>query len=395
VDDRSDTILDEARTMNVLRLMPVTPRALLRSVTVVHRAAPSSRRNRRKQARFAVLLGFVSVFAAVVGFNVLIDRVTPSLRDPEIGRRLTRYRDRVAEHPTRPVVAFLGSSRVSLGVRPAAWEEVKPEDDSAPIFSNLAVVGGGPVTQVMVLRRLLESSPTPDALVLEYWPPFLRGDRQFAEEARMDPLRFGPEDESFIRDYFQDPPKTFAAMETARRNPYYSYRHRLIAQINPRYLKWNQRLDYAWDRMDEWGWIPGVADDPEGSTNRVERMKICRPFYRDQFDNFAIHPLAERAFVELITLARSRGIAVGLLFMPESAEFRAWYSASAEKQTQAYLERLCREQNVPVINARLWMPDDATCDGFHMFRGTAATFTQRLGPAVMQMFPDLKKRSGP
>src|SRR5439155_953665 len=68
--------------------------------------------------------------------------VRPDIRDPEYGKRIERLKARVAEHPRRPVVVVLGSSRAAMGVRPQAWEEL-PHNESAPLLFNLARVGGG------------------------------------------------------------------------------------------------------------------------------------------------------------------------------------------------------------------------------------------------------------
>ena len=368
-----------------LRLMPVP----------VAPPTPVRPISRRRHARRAVLCGIIATVLAFVGFLVTIDVLVPQVRDPEYGRRASRWHARIAEHPTRPVVMVLGSSRVAMGVRPAAWEEVRPEGDRAPLLLNMSTVGSGAVGQVMVLRRILAEGPPPDAILVEYWPPFLRGDAQFAEEKRIDPLRLGPVDRAFVKDYYVDPDATFATMRKARLNPYLEYRHRILAQLNPRWLRWSQRIDAAWDKLDPWGWLPGVADDPVGSENRLLRMEQCRPFYRDQFHDFRIDSVEDRAFRELFTLAREHGIRVGLIFLPESAEFRAWYPPEVEQATQEHLRTLAAECHVPVLNAREWMPNDATCDGFHLFRGAAATFTQRLGHEVMATFPDLTRRAGP
>jgi len=350
---------------------------------------------RRRKARTAVIVGILAALLAFVGLVLVQDYLVPEIRDPEYGRRASRWHARIAEHPNRPVVLVLGSSRVSMGVRPAAWEEVRPEGTDTPILVNMAGVGSGPLGQRMFLRRILAEGPKPDAILIEYWPPFLRGDGHFAEQHRIDPLRLGPKDREFVHDYYAEPEKTFDAMRSARLHPYLAYRYRLLAQINPRFLKWTQRIDVAWDKLDAWGWLPGVVDDPQGSENRLLRMEQCQPFYRDQFEGFTISPKVDRAYDELFALARSHGIRVGLVFLPESSEFRAWYPPEVERASQEHLAKLSFELNVPLIDARTRMPDDSTCDGFHLFRGAAAAFTQQLGRDVMAIFPDLKRRIDP
>ena len=55
-------------------------------------------------------------------------------RDPEYGRRANRLRARVAEHPGRPLVLVVGSSRTAMGVCPSAWEDARPGSPHDPLL---------------------------------------------------------------------------------------------------------------------------------------------------------------------------------------------------------------------------------------------------------------------
>ena len=69
----------------------------------------------------------------------------------------------------------------------------RPRPD--PLLFNLSLVGSGPVMELMALRRLYADGVRPDAVVFEYWPPFLREDGPYWEMDRIDPRRLYPTDD--------------------------------------------------------------------------------------------------------------------------------------------------------------------------------------------------------
>ena len=177
-----------------------------------------------------------------------------------------------------------------------------------------------------------------------------------------------------------------------RLHPLYRTRHRLIAQICPRWQPWDKRLEMAWGNLDGWGWLSGLEEryppDPE---MRKLRLAHCEKVYRPQFEGFTIHALADRALRETVALARANGARVAFTYLPEASEFRGWMPADVERAAQAHLGTLCREFDVPLINGRLWMADGYLVDGFHLSRIGAAEFTKRFGPAVAATFPELRR----
>lgn len=349
---------------------------------------------RRRAARPAVAWLVGVVVAAHVGLVAAMDHVWPRLRDPEYGRRVTRLRDRMKEHPDRPLVLAVGSSRVSFGLSPAAWEKSRPNDPSGldPLLFNMSLVGSGPVMELMCLRRVYADGFRPDAVVLEYWPPFLREDGAFHEPDRIDHVRLAAGDLPLVRDYFPKAAETEAAMRADRRHPLWHSRHRLVAQWCPRWQPWDRRMEMAWANLDPWGWLPGIDEPTPDPVMRPKRLAHCERIYRDQFNGYTIHPTADRALRECVALARANGARVGLAYLPESSEFRGWMPPDVERAGQEYLARLCRELDLPLIDARGWMPDASLVDGFHLSRQGAAAFTRRFGPAVADAFPNLGGR---
>lgn len=342
----------------------------------------------RGSARRTVAWFVVATLGLHVGAVLALDAAWPALRDPEYGRRVTRLKARTAEHPGRPVVLAVGSSRISMGVRPAAWEDVRPDQPGRPdpLLFNMALVGSGPIMELMCLRRVYADGFRPAAVVLEYWPPFYREDNQFFEPKRIDPTRLYPGDRPLVRDYFAEPDKTEHEMRADRLNPLYRMRHRLLGQLAPKWQPWGRRMDAIWDHIDPWGWLPGLEQDLEA---RPFRLKHCEPIYRDQFNGYTVHPVADRAVREAVALARGHGSRVVFAYLPESSEFRGWMPPEVERMAREHLAGLCRELDVPLVDARLWLPDDRLADGFHLTRGGATEFTRRFVPAVVAALPGL------
>lgn len=353
--------------------LPLTPTVRVKSAVVVV-SPPARKRGRRDEGgRWAVATFLATLLLLNFGLVTATDRLFPTLRDPEYGRRLARLQARQRENPDRPLVVMLGSSRTAFGLRPTDANAA-----AGPLVVNFAHVGSGPVMQVMALRRMLNNGVRPDGIVLEYWPPFLRGDGPFAEEGRIDPHRLLPTDELFIRDYFDNAPLAEATMRHVRKNPWFEHRMRLVSQIVPGWLAFDRRLDGPWLKLDPWGWLPGFERDPP-TTERKLRLEQAGQYYGELFDRYQIHPKAERATRELLTTCRDRGIPVAFAWLPESSEFRGWYPPPVLQVGEAFLAKLRTEFGVPLIDARGWVDDPHLADGFHLTQPGAAIFSTRFG----------------
>src|SRR5688500_4326644 len=87
---------------------------------------PKPSASRSRAARRSLAFG-AGVFVAVsVAAGVTVDVVRTDLRDPEYGLRLNALRERLAEHPGRPLTLVVGSSRAAMAVSPEAWEAARP-----------------------------------------------------------------------------------------------------------------------------------------------------------------------------------------------------------------------------------------------------------------------------
>lgn len=349
-------------------------------------AAPRTARATRHPRPRAVFLWFVvGVLLIHAAALAALDAPWPNLRDPEYGWRAHRLRARAAEYPERPLVLAVGSSRTCMGVKPAAWEAVRPGANTDPLLFNFGTVGAGPVQQLITVRRLYADGFRPAAVLLEYWPPLFRQDGQFAEQHRA-VTRLRLDDRAVVRDYFPAPELAEHMMLTGRVNPIFAARGRWAALALPRHMSANRHADLAWRDLDRWGWLPGMDVRPDDTATREHFLEHHRDDYRRQFDGHRIHPNSDRAIREAVELIRANGARVGLLVLPESDEFRSWYPPDVEQSGREHLAALVRELNVPVIDARGWAGDEQFADGHHLSRVGAGAFTERLGPAVARTF---------
>src|SRR5262245_50712176 len=119
----------------------------------------SARRVRRD------LLWFVVAFALIqLGLAWSVEHCLPDVRDPEYTAKEERLRTLRAARPDDALILMLGSSRASMGLRAAELSR-----DGALVF-NAALSGGGPMLELVCLRRLLAVGIKPDLLLVEFVP---------------------------------------------------------------------------------------------------------------------------------------------------------------------------------------------------------------------------------
>lgn len=374
---------------------PPAPRlvgTLLRVVAVVTARAthPTARPSRRRAARAGLVAFAVALVLLYGAAGLALDVAWPRLRDPEYGRRTARLHERVAEYPNRPLVLVVGSSRAAMGVRPGAWETVRPGTPHDPMLFNLSIVGAGPVTELLVVRRALADGFRPAVVLVEVWPPLLRQDDLYSEARGLIPHRLRQDDVPLLRSYFSNSGDLEREMRVARRDIFSANRNRLLLQSLPEWVGRRGRVDPTWTWLDRWGWLPGMDPAPEDSETRRRLTNQNCAACQARLAGWTVHPNSDRALREIVATVRASGAEVGFVHLPESTEFRGWYPPEVESASQTYLAALSGELGVPVIDARTWMDDLDLADGFHLTRGGAGRFTARLGLAVAATFPSAR-----
>ena len=85
---------------------------------------------------------------------------------------------------------------------------------------------------------------------------------------------------------------------------------------------------------------------------------------------------------EFLALCRSHRIGVTLVLMPEGNDYRAWYACTAQACLGKYLDGLCQDCGVRLVDARTWVADKDFADGHHLLCGGVSAFTRRFGREV-------------
>jgi hypothetical protein len=112
-----------------------------------------------------------------------------------------------------------------------------------------------------------------------------------------------------------------------------------------------------------------------------------RQYYQPYLSSLRLDPIGERAFDDLLTVCAAHDITVTLCWLPESSEFRSWYSPMAEQLAVQHFNKLGHRPGVRLINAREWVADEFLGDGFHLIPKGAVEFTRRLATEMRWTAP--------
>jgi hypothetical protein len=98
----------------------------------------------------------------------------------------------------------------------------------------------------------------------------------------------------------------------------------------------------------------------------------------------------DRALRELLEECRLAGTKTALVLMPEHSACRGWYAPESRTLVRRYLGQVSLEYGCPVIDARIWAPDEDFADFCHMLPHGAGPFSKRFGRRVLRPWLDGK-----
>ncbi len=333
------------------------------------------------RGRRSLLWGLATFLLGQLLLAAAIECRLPQLRDPLYGDKERRLLERLAG-PPRPVIVMLGSSRTEYAFRAADVERHLAGPDGGPTVFNFGIAGGGPLMELLTLRRLLGRGVRPQLLLVEVLPPALAGQVDLADLARMVPERLSHADLSLM-DRYAPSARLRSGWWTGWPLPCHSHRFALLSEVCPALLPAEERLDRA-QATDDAGWT-AMPSFRRGHADEHRKLFTERAHaeYARALDNFRLGGPGPGAVRELLSLCRRKAIPVVLVLMPEGAEFRRWYSPAAWSQIDAFLAELGRAYEVDVINARDWLPESSFADSHHQLPEGAARFSERLAREVI------------
>ncbi len=329
----------------------------------------------------AAVLGAVLAFVALqAGLALALEAWRPEVRDPEYGTKLRRLQALRAAHPDAPLALALGSSRSLMGLRAGDLQGVGAPG-GAVVF-NFGLTGYGPVQELVCYRRLRAEGVRPAAVLVELTPFMLTVDKTADNQALEPNWSFA--DLAVLGRYRKDAGELYRAWGKARAVPWFSYRYSLLNWLLPASVPYEARDGFKWVNVDEYGWWLGheAREGPVPAEEFRRRVESAR----DQFDaarDWHVTPAADRALRELLGACRTDGARAAVYLMPESSFMRSWYTPAARERLGAYLARLGREEAVPVIDGRDWVPDAGFEDAHHLGAAGARLCTERFGREVL------------
>jgi hypothetical protein len=335
--------------------------------------------------RSRAVLGWalVAFAAAQLLLAVAVERLRPAWRDRPYGMKLARLRQRLAQHPGRPLALMLGSSRTYYGLRAEALDGLPGPDGRPLVGFNFGLAAAGPLRQSACLRSLLDEGIRPDLLLIEVLPPLLNepGRDRLCEENWIFVPGLSATDVGRLTPYVSRPYGFGQRWLRSRLVGCQTHRRRILADCASGWLPPDTA---SLARMHDGGWVSA----PQGTVSDEERWRetaTVREQYASAFTDFRIGDGPARALRDLLGLCRRERISVALVLMPEGSAFRGWYPPKMEAALADFLDELRESHGVTVIDARHWVADVGFWDSHHLLPEGAAAFSRRLADEVRRL----------
>ena len=126
--------------------------------------------NYRSRACRSLSCAVLFFAASQLALAVAIDGWLPELRDPIYGLKLRQLRRSRRRTPHDRLILMLGSSRTVHGFDAPSFASRTAGEGEHPLVYNFGIPGGGPLTQLVSLRRLIAAGIHPDAVLVELMP---------------------------------------------------------------------------------------------------------------------------------------------------------------------------------------------------------------------------------
>ncbi|HEY1188894.1 MAG TPA: hypothetical protein VGE74_14665 [Gemmata sp.] len=352
--------------------------SLQRLPAPVSQPRPQNRSHGSKRsttARRAVFSGAAALVVATVGFAVALDTALPTVRYPEHGYRVAALQKLRAQHPDRPLAVVIGSSRTQMGLDPAAMGfEGEP---GAPIVFNYGLIGALPVHHPLGYRRLRAAGVRPDIVVVEIFPALLHirdaSETLYAANGASltgaELLRLSPDTHD---------PRIARTWAESRCLAWHWFGPEVQQQASADWLpeEVNLKHNLTWV-PDRFGFRPSVTNQITDEGRQRATEKATR-LYQPVCHSLRVHPMAERAYRELVTACRADGIPVAFFLSPEAPLFHSWYTPEARAGVAAFVRTLTDELGAPVFDVSDGWDEMDFADGHHLLPPGAAKFSRRF-----------------
>jgi len=341
-----------------------------------------------KRSARTILIWSLLWYAVVQMFPMLLKDRWQFVAPANEAQKWPGLRRIVAEDPDRRLLLMLGSSRTCWDFRASELDGM-PDNDGRPLrVYNFGIPATGPIYALFYLRDMLAEGIRPRFILIEYLPPLLNeGQRGALTEEGM--TGFGWISAHRMRQWMpwlRRPGRRMRDWGEARIAPWYAFRRQI--QIELQYLAEGKSFP-AHEPVDAWGWhLPDLMLLSPGELQR--RHMVTRTGYPPGLRRFRLGKRPTKALHELLDLCRREQIPAALVVMPESSEFRSWYSPQARTAIRGLLDELSRAYGVEVIDGERWLADEDFEDGHHALPHGAEVFTSRLRAELPRLLAQSK-----
>lgn len=333
----------------------------------------------RRRARQTLSWGLLVFFSGQLLLAVMLEDRWPEVRDAEFHAKWQRLQALHGAAPHQPLVLMLGSSRTLMAFR--AGEVTIPAGQGNAVAFNFGVSGGGPLIQLVCLRRLLRAGIRPDLLIVELLPPVFNQPRgRSLEEDWLQGGRLRISELKRLIPYHNRPRKLWETWLRWRWVPCATYARTLKERLlnEPAPLPDGPRAG----AMDYYGYQPYFADGLS-ARERHQYEEIARQQYGGTLSEYRFGKRTASALHDLLTLCDRHEIRVALVVMPEASTFRAMYPAVVREGLFAYFACLQSVYGVSLTDASEWLADADFWDSHHPLPNGARVFTARLAAEVI------------
>lgn len=335
----------------------------------------------RSQARCTLGYAVVLFAATQLTLAIAIECWLPELRDPIYGQKVRQLQILAERSAQDRLIVMLGSSRTFHGFDAQAFQTLARRNGEQVVVYNFGIPGGGPLTELLTLRRLLTAGIRPDVVLVEIMPALFI-DPAMKQEANQYPAaRLWNNELPLIRRFLE--PSTSIELERAWLANWYApaYVHRLpIERFCFPALVPREGHEHLLAPFDAQGCAP-IASAMVKAEDCQRGLDLARQSYQGRMGEFHTGTLAGQALDELLSLCGENRIAATLVFMPEGPLFRSWYSQAAWQEANRYTNTLARRHGVLVVDARDWCEESGFLDSHHLLDTGADGFSRRLAEA--------------
>ncbi len=348
------------------------------------------RRCAAARARWAMIVAILAFVGVQLAIHTAAEADVLPRRDPVSLEKFARLQPHAAFFkdavPTRTRYLMLGSSRTQLGFDAHAFAtELSTRSGRDVIAFNFGTPAGGPLTNALYLRRLLQAGVQTDCLLIELHPAYLAQKRDgIAFEAQwLHSYRLRRGEPEVLAKFGVTPHDAPHFTLAEKLNSAHAYRFPMLDRYASVWLPSSFGLTLG-ANTDPFGHVSGITI---AEHNKPVALRKSLEQYAGVFPGYTIGGPGERAVADLVQLAHANGWRVAAYVSPESTDFRAAYGHDSQAKFDAACVRWSVEWRIPVLQSRGWVSDDGFADGHHATPSGSTEFSAKMVDAITSECP--------